>query len=159
MKTDRIFVLMLVILLPMSGCFDNSVGDAEGQVEPGDSNSGQSPQSETTTVIPTVMTVHIEEGQTHTVTLNGTTLQLMDVYSQNDGYWASTGGGLRISMNCESGFSMTTVINYNIAYDNPYLPILPNTECELILNSPLPNSTNMESEKILIFSEVELDTL
>ena len=37
MKTDRIFVLMLVILLPMSGCFENSVGDAEGQVEPGNS--------------------------------------------------------------------------------------------------------------------------
>ena len=36
MKSDRVFILMLVILLPMSGCFENSVGDAEGQVEPGD---------------------------------------------------------------------------------------------------------------------------
>ena len=30
MKTDRIFVLLLVVLLPMSGCFDDAVGDAEG---------------------------------------------------------------------------------------------------------------------------------
>ena len=29
MKTDRIFVLLLVVMLPMSGCFDDSVGDAE----------------------------------------------------------------------------------------------------------------------------------
>ena len=30
MKTDRIFVLLLVVILPMSGCFDDAVGDAEG---------------------------------------------------------------------------------------------------------------------------------
>ena len=30
MKTDRIFVLLLVVMLPMSGCFDDAVGDAEG---------------------------------------------------------------------------------------------------------------------------------
>ena len=29
MKTDRIFVLLLVVMLPMSGCFDDGVGDAE----------------------------------------------------------------------------------------------------------------------------------
>ena len=30
MKTDRIFVLLLVVMLPLSGCFDDAVGDAEG---------------------------------------------------------------------------------------------------------------------------------
>ena len=30
MRKDQIFVLMLVILLPMTGCFDGAVGDAEG---------------------------------------------------------------------------------------------------------------------------------
>ena len=30
MKVDRIFVLLLVVMLPMSGCFDDAVGDAEG---------------------------------------------------------------------------------------------------------------------------------
>ena len=33
MKTDRIFVLLLVVLLPMTGCFDDAVGDAEGTDE------------------------------------------------------------------------------------------------------------------------------
>ncbi|MDC0556797.1 hypothetical protein OAO34_03325 [Candidatus Poseidoniaceae archaeon] len=33
MKTDRIFVLLLVVMLPMSGCFDGAVGDAEGSDE------------------------------------------------------------------------------------------------------------------------------
>ena len=30
MKTDRIFVLLLVVMLPMSGCFEDAVGEAEG---------------------------------------------------------------------------------------------------------------------------------
>ena len=29
MRNDQIFVLLLVVLLPMSGCFDGAVGDAE----------------------------------------------------------------------------------------------------------------------------------
>ena len=30
MRNDQIFVLLLVVLLPLSGCFDGAVGDAEG---------------------------------------------------------------------------------------------------------------------------------
>ena len=37
MRNDQIFVLLLVVLLPMSGCFDGTVGDAEGAE---DSSSG-----------------------------------------------------------------------------------------------------------------------
>ena len=40
MKTDRIFVLLLVVLLPMSGCFDDAVGDAEGSDDADNSDSG-----------------------------------------------------------------------------------------------------------------------
>jgi hypothetical protein len=41
MKTDRVFVLLLVVLLPLSGCFDGSVGDADAADD----------SSESTTVI------------------------------------------------------------------------------------------------------------
>ena len=30
MRNDQIFVLLLVVLLPMSGCMDAAVGDVEG---------------------------------------------------------------------------------------------------------------------------------
>jgi len=39
MKTDRIFVLLLVVLLPMTGCFDDAVGDAEGTDDATDDGS------------------------------------------------------------------------------------------------------------------------
>ncbi len=44
MRNDQIFVLLLVILLPMSGCFDGAVGDAEGTddaSENGDVSGGE----------------------------------------------------------------------------------------------------------------------
>ena len=47
MKTDRIFVLLLVVMLPMSGCFDDAVGDAEGT----DDADGTTDSDSNTTVI------------------------------------------------------------------------------------------------------------
>ena len=49
MRNDQIFVLLLVILLPLSGCFDGAVGDAEGTDDAADgtSDSGESSQSKT----------------------------------------------------------------------------------------------------------------
>jgi hypothetical protein len=44
MRKDQIFVLLLVVLLPMSGCFDGSVGDAEGTDNSGDNNSSTETQ-------------------------------------------------------------------------------------------------------------------
>ena len=43
MRKDQIFVLMLVILLPMSGCFDGAVGDAEGEADDVDSTVQYTP--------------------------------------------------------------------------------------------------------------------
>ena len=37
MRNDQIFVLLLVILLPLSGCFDNAVGEAEADDDRDDS--------------------------------------------------------------------------------------------------------------------------
>jgi len=54
MRNDQIFVLLLVILLPMSGCFEGAVGDAEGTddaadggSDTGDSTTLESSQSRT----------------------------------------------------------------------------------------------------------------
>lgn len=48
MRNDQIFVLLLVILLPMSGCFDGAVGDAEGTDDASDgaSDTGEGTSSE-----------------------------------------------------------------------------------------------------------------
>ena len=83
MRKDQIFVLLLIVMLPMSGCFDDAVGEAEG------AENDSTDDSSTTTVRNIVKTLHIADGQTHVITLNGsTTLQIMDIYGVNeDGYW------------------------------------------------------------------------
>jgi len=44
MRSDQVFVLLLIILIPMSGCVDNGVGDAEGSQDASEETS--------TTIIP-----------------------------------------------------------------------------------------------------------
>ena len=138
----------------MTGCFDNSVGDVEAE----DNSSGGGENSEVIE-IPSVFTVHIAQGQTETITLNGTTLRLMDAYNNNNGYWQNSGTSVGISMDCANGFSMVTYVYSGPSYDNPFLPNLPDIECELELNYQSQNSETVASEKILIFSEAELKSL
>ena len=51
MRNDQIFVLLLIVLLPLSGCFDNSVGDAEGATEGSSTVVNHYYNNTTTTVI------------------------------------------------------------------------------------------------------------
>ena len=51
MRNDQIFVLLLVILLPMSGCFDGAVGDAEGTDDSSSENTVVNNYYNNTTVV------------------------------------------------------------------------------------------------------------
>ena len=53
MRNDQIFVLLLVILLPMSGCFDGAVGDAEGTDDTSSGNHVINNYYNNTTVVQT----------------------------------------------------------------------------------------------------------
>ena len=153
MKTDKIFVLLLVVLLPMTGCFDDAVGDAEGTDEPVNNDNVSTTNLVTT---PSVMTVHIAEGQTETIILNGTTLMLNDMWyvDEYDSWRNGYPGSLSFSMNCANGFSMSSSIYYStVTFDDPYLPNLPGIECEITLNSA------SSTERILIFTEANLSEL
>jgi len=155
MRKDQIFVLLLVILLPMSGCFDGAVGDAEGA----DDTSDDQAVNGNISINPTVMTVHIPEGQTHSVTLNGSTLQVLDIwYVNSDDYWIG-GGTIPFLMNCSNGFTMSSFASANYDYDNMYLPILPDIECTVELNWQSSNENGGPSEKIVILTEANLKSL
>ena len=95
MKTDRIFVLLLVVLLPMSGCFDDTVGDAEGAEE----NSGTTVNhynnttvvnhhyyNNTTNVLqdsPVVQVLYVENGSIGEIlTSTGQIIEVLDTWIQ-----------------------------------------------------------------------------
>ena len=148
MRKDQIFVLLLIVMLPMSGCFDDAVGEAEG------AENDSTDDSSTTTVRNIVKTLHIPDGQTHVITLNGsTTYQIMDIYAVNEeGTWRSP-GTLSFKMECSNNFSSYMSIYTGANYGDMYLPILPNLTCTVELNW-VPSGTH--GEKIIIFEEAEL---
>ena len=105
MKTDRIFVLLLVVLLPMSGCFDDTVGDAEGAEE----NSGTTVNhynnttvvnhhyyNNTTNVLqdsPVVQVLYVESGSIGEIsTSTGQIIEVLDAWvgaANNDNLYDS----------------------------------------------------------------------
>ncbi len=152
MRKDQIFVLLLVVMLPMSGCFDDAVGEAEGAENDSTDNSS------TTTVRNIVKTLHIPDGQTHVITLNGsTTLQIVDIYGvDGDGNWESS-TNVNLKMDCDNGISMVTYVYAGGNLDDTYLPVLPNMQCILEFNY-VEQSENYypPREKIIVFQEAEL---
>ena len=130
MRNDQIFVLMLVILLPMSGCFDGAVGDAEAE-----------DGSEEGTVINNYYTVSTNEiystGGTglfdyenasenqypktmvFTIVTNSSEM-IKVVQSQLDGVW--NGGQYIMYTNCSQGASFSTGIARDYTESGGHLP-------------------------------------
>ena len=155
MRSDQVFVLFLIILIPMTGCFESVVDDAEAQQENSDENVLT---SDTIISMPSVVTISIEGGQTETITLNGTTMLLETVHKMDyQGYWRTNQGTVEMSMSCENGFTMDRF--WLDGGNNEYLPNLPNIECEIILNSQPANSEEPQTATILTFSEAVLHEL
>jgi hypothetical protein len=143
MTTDKLFILLLVVLLPLTGCLDT--------VEPAGAESNDD-TVETIVQTPDVQTLHLQPNTNSTIVFNGTTLKLENMYklisdpeceincSQN---WTPVSGGIPISMSCGDGTFITTNI-----YSSWFLPIIGGTECEIIFNPDNNDGWN----SILIFS-------
>ena len=92
MRNDQIFVLLLVILLPMSGCFDGAVGDAEGTddasdgaSDSGDGSSTESSQSRTWYSSGGVYQTYWNDGQKSGYYLDDTYVGAVYNYTYDDG--------------------------------------------------------------------------
>ena len=142
MSTDKLFILLLVVLLPLSGCLD-TVEPAGADAAHSDADSHESPD---------VLTLHIQPNDSRTILLNGTTLKLETFYqlytdpdcSSNcaENWIVLSNAAMGISLDCDDGTNLTTWV-----YSTHYLPIIGGTECEIIFN---PDHTAKES--IMVFS-------
>ena len=128
MKSNRFFVLMLVVLLPMSGCFDDAVGDAEGA----DDSSG-------TTVVnnynnTTVVTNHYHNNSSQEAPLQHLYFQTNNV------------SGPVISVNADQVLEIVRA-SYIVVYDDSYDNDNPKKEsayisdmsCFSVPNEPTPS--------------------
>ena len=92
MRNDQIFVLLLVILLPMSGCFDGAVGDAEGSddSDSGGTNTNAVGQNHPP-VISASITGSVEQTEGANCMTNGVQVQARHAMTDWDGTIAQAG--------------------------------------------------------------------
>ena len=153
MRNDQIFVLLLVILLPMSGCFDGAVGDAEGTDDGSDGHTVINYYNNTTYIESNeeVTTIFIDKDSPVTISVNGTTLMLLEhwVKTSNDGmpYWEQF-GWVKYSITCTSGYSFSDKVTVSHNYDNVLLPVVPNEECDITMDGE-------SGDRIVIFREID----
>ena len=155
MRKDQIFVLLLVILLPMSGCFDGAIGEAEA-----DDDSDEYTENGHQDVI---RTVYIEPSDVVNITLDGnTTLELVSGLrtvtsntSESDTYWYID-MDLYYFMDCD-GYEFPNN-KFRFYGESLYAANLPETTCYIELDT---TSGNPDFDYYYIFSYKEhpLDSL
>ena len=159
MKTDRVFVLLLVVLLPLSGCFDGSTtGDAEGADAADDAPSTTIVNNyyNNTTLVEPITEYYVTSGfygncaQWTNTTSNGSTSSLCNSwdYPQNEyvfidipanttirihGVSSSQGNLNYFSVSCVSGFEITSNLVFGAQYTMGMVAT-DGTDCSLIGN-------------------------
>ena len=132
MRKDQIFVLMLVILLPLTGCFNDIVGDtiAEGDVTDSTSNNESNEMFSVSGMVDENTPTGCDEGGTdycylaYTFTTNSSEfVELISFYV--GGAWDSYG----ISTDCGNGFTGHTSGQSIFDYNTNFLPFS-DLDCE-----------------------------
>ena len=138
MRSDQIFVLLLIVLIPMTGCFDNSVGDAQAD----DADVVEMTHQEQ------LFSLHLLADDNHTVTVNGTSLKIDSSFHEESGIFRTEAGAwLRHHITCGSGYSIEV-----LAYTGDTIPVLGGIECQIEI-------TSYSHEVVVIYEEVKISEL
>jgi len=149
MTTDKVFILLLVILLPITGCIDTT-DNAEAQEEPDSTTVDISTEVST---LPTVYSLYLEKGTVATFDFDGNETWrlesisvLYDVGAQgNDGNVGSYG---YFDMNC----SGSLLVDNGRLMTGYYLPVLGGESCSI-------EFTAVQMGYILTFSKANLESI
>ena len=153
MTTDKLFILLLVILLPLTGCLDIAdTAEAEDSEEETTIVNNYY-NNTTTTTMPMVHSLHIEEGANATLDFDGTTTMKLETIHQmmpngNSPYLANPGYQLwYYSMTCDNA----TIVERGTMSQQTFLPVLAGQSCSIFIEPSV--------EVILVFSEASLSAL
>ena len=147
MTTDKVFILLLVILLPITGCLDMT-DNAEAETET---------TTDTVTSLPMIHSLHLEAGESHVLAFDGTNTMIFedsyvlasdgDCSSNCPENWFNSDSGFSFSMEC----STVEVIESAQLRDDSILPVLGGEACDVTLSTIY--------EAILMFSEANLESI
>ena len=154
MTTDKVFILLLVILLPITGCLDmTDNAEAEGSDEETTIVNNYYNNTTEVSMLPAVYSLHIERGTVATFDFDGNETWKLEslsiIYQEgesgNNGYALSFNG---YSVNC----SGTLLFDSGRLYVGQYLPVLAGESCSVELPSYF-------AEYVLTFSKANLASL
>ena len=146
MTTDKVFILLLVILLPITGCIDMT-DNAEAQEEPDSTTVDNSTEVST---LPTVYSLYLEKGTVATFDFDGTeTLKLETIHRNASN---SVDGSYEYSdsfvMTCDGSI----LIDNGRFSEDEYLPILGGQNCSIEI-------TSVSWDTFYIFSKSNLESI
>ena len=140
MTTDKMFVLLLVILLPLTGCLD--IAD----------NAEAEESDEENTTMPMVHSLHIEANTSATIQFDGdTTMKVETIYLQGTGGESSdmrANSFWYFDVDCDN----ESIISGGFLADDEYLPVLAGKSCTVLI---APGQYGV----VIIFSEASLSAL
>ena len=137
MTTDKVFILLLVIMLPLTGCLDMT-DNAEAETDT---------TADTVTSLPMIHSLQIEANSNATLYFDGsTTMKIETMYFQGGDYMQSTNTIFWGYMTCEDNNTLQVRLSSDL-----YLPVLGGQECSILIE---PNS-----DTIILFSEANLASL
>ena len=150
MTTDKLFILLLVILLPLTGCLD--IADT-AEAEDSDEETtivNNYYNNTTTTTMPMVHSLHIEAGANATLDFDGTTTMKLethyrDISSPNE--YDGISVGYTFTMTCDG----VMMINKGMMALGHYLPVLAGQNCTIEITS--------NTDSFYIFSKANLSAL
>ena len=123
MRSDQVFVLLLIILIPMSGCFENVVDGAEA-----DSTSSEVDEK--------YYTVHLDPQSSHEHNLSsGKILKVENIYT---GINLDTYNGRAVSIECESEAVYTSYVR-----SGEFIPSMPDRDCQITFDNPQGSQTKV----------------
>lgn len=150
MTTDKLFVLLLVILLPLTGCLD--IADNAEAEESNDETTivNNYYNNTTTTTMPMVHSLHLEKGENATLQFDGTsTLKLETIY--HGGYGSQAPSSMTVMNYFDMTCDGTLMVDGGTLERGHYLPVLGGQSCTIVFDANIPY--------FLIFSEASLSAL
>ncbi|MDA8557683.1 hypothetical protein N9M40_01965 [Candidatus Poseidoniales archaeon] len=150
MTTDKMFILLLVIMLPLTGCLDIADNAEAEDSEEETTIVNNYYNNTTTTTMPMVHPLHLEANTNATIQFDGdTTMKVETIYRT---------GGSSTTMAVESihYFDMTcngtSIVSSAFLADDEYLPVLAGQSCTVLIQMN-------QYGALIMFSEASLSAL
>ena len=150
MTTDKMFILLLVIMLPLAGCLDIADNAEAEDSEEETTIVNNYYNNTTTTTMPMVHSLHIEAYTNATIQFDGdTTMKVETIYRHDT---SSSDMAVEVIWYFDMTCNGTSIVSSAFLGDDEYLPVLAGQSCTVLIQMN-------QYGALIMFSEASLSAL